>query len=186
MKTNQVFNIDLSKYNQSNYDRGKNGIIIILWWIIQGTVFRYSLHNAYKWRAFLLRLFGAKIGRNTKIRSSASFYYPWKITIGDNTWIGDNVTLYSLDKIIIESNCVISQKSYLCTGSHEISSEHFQLVTKPIIIGKGVWIASDVFIYPGITVEEYAVVAARSTVTKCLSSMKVYAGSPAKYIKDRI
>ncbi|PGQ81619.1 putative colanic acid biosynthesis acetyltransferase [Priestia megaterium] len=175
----------LSKYEQSNFSRGRSGIYILLWWLIQGTIFRYSMHNMYDWRNFLLRLFGGKIGSGVKIRSSAKFTYPWKVTIGENSWIGDNVQFYSLDKICIGSNCVVSQESYLCTGSHNIKDSHFGLITKPIVIKDGAWVASDVFVYPGVTINEMAVIAARSTVIKDIPANEVHAGSPAKYVKKR-
>jgi len=177
--------IDLSKYNQDWYSRGRNPLFVIIWWIVQGTVFRFSLHNMYEWRNFLLKMFGAKIGNGVKVRSSASFTYPWKVSIGENSWIGDNVKLYSLDEIKIGSNCVISQESYLCTGSHNLKDPHFGLITKPIVIKDGAWVASDVFIYPGVTIHELAVVAARSTVIKDVNYNEVHAGSPAKFIKNR-
>ncbi|OLO27352.1 colanic acid biosynthesis acetyltransferase WcaF [Priestia megaterium] len=177
--------INLNKYNQNWYSRGKNNFTILIWWFIQGTLFRFSLHNMYNWRNWLLRLFGAKIGRGVKIRSTAKFTYPWKVSIGNDSWIGDNVKFYSLDNISIGSNCVISQESYLCTGSHDIEDVYFGLVTKPIFIKDGAWVASDVFVYPGVTIHEMAVVAARSTVTTDLSAKKVYGGSPAKYLKRR-
>lgn len=177
--------IQLNKYTQAKYDRGKSQIVILIWWIIQGTVFRFSLHNMYKWRSFLLRVFGAKIGKGVRIRSSAKFTYPWKVSIGEYSWIGDNVNLYSLDYITIGANCVISQNSYLCTGSHDLKDPYFSLLTSLIVVKDGSWIASDVFIYPGVTINEMAVVAARSTVTKDIPANEVHAGSPAKYIKKR-
>ena len=177
--------IDLSKYNQDWYSRGRNPLIVIIWWMVQGTIFRFSLHNMYAWRNFLLKMFGAKVANGVKVRASASFTYPWKVSIGENTWIGDHVKLYSLDEIIIGNNCVISQESYLCTGSHDLTDPHFGLITKPIIIKDGAWVASDVFIYPGVTVHELGVVAARSTVTKDVNYNEVHAGSPAKYVKNR-
>lgn len=152
---------------------------------MQGTLFRFSFHNMYGWRSLLLKLFGAKIGKSVKIRASAKFTYPWKVSIGDHTWIGDNVKLYSLDHINIGSHCVVSQESYLCTGSHKIDDPNFSLITKPIVIKDGAWIASDVFVYPGITINNMAVVAARSTVTKDIPANEVYAGNPAKYVKKR-
>lgn len=177
--------VDLSKYNQSWYSRGKSGVIVLLWWFVQGTIFRFSLHNMYSWRNFLLRLFGARIGKGVNVRSSAKITYPWKVSIGEHSWIGDNVQLYSLDKIHIGTNCVISQESYLCTGSHDVKDPHFGLITKPIIIKDGAWIASDVFVYPGVTVHKMGVVAARSTVLKDISANEIHAGSPAKFVKKR-
>ncbi|MED0935340.1 WcaF family extracellular polysaccharide biosynthesis acetyltransferase [Bacillus mobilis] len=177
--------VDLSKYNQSWYSRGKSGVIVLLWWFIQGTVFKFSLHNMYGWRSFLLRLFGAKLGKGVKVRSSAKFTYPWKISIGDHSWIGDNVQFYSLEEIYIGANCVISQESYLCTGSHDVQDPYFGLITKPIHVKDGAWIASDVFVYPGVTIHELGVAAARSTVLKDIPSNEIHAGFPAKFIKKR-
>ncbi|MGR3766033.1 WcaF family extracellular polysaccharide biosynthesis acetyltransferase [Rossellomorea sp. NS-SX7] len=177
--------INLKNYNQNSYDRGKNGAFVLIWWFIQSTFFRLSFHNMYNWRNMILRMFGAKIGKGVKVRASAKFTYPWKIEVGDNSWIGDNVKLYSLDNIIIGSNCVVSQESYLCTGSHDIIDPHFSLVTKPINIKDGAWIASDVFIYPGVIIGEMGVAAARSTVLHNIPSNEIHAGSPARYIKNR-
>lgn len=177
--------VNLSKYDQSWYSRERNGVVVLLWWFIQGTLFRFSLHNMYGWRNFLLRLFGAEIGGKVKIRATAKFTYPWKVSIGNFSWIGDDTYFYSLDKIKIGNNCVISQNAYLCTGSHDIEDEAFGLIIKPIEIKDGAWIAADVFVYPGIVVEEMAVVAARSTILNDISANSVYAGSPAKFIKKR-
>lgn len=177
--------IKLNEYNQDWYSRGRNELTVIIWWLVQGTVFRFSLHNMYGWRNFLLKLFGTKVGRGVKIRATAKFTYPWKVNIGDYSWIGDNVNLYSLDNIEIGSNCVISQDSYLCTGSHNIKDPYFSLITKPIVIKDGAWVASDVFVYPGVIIHEMGVAAARSTVTKEIPENEVYAGSPAKFIKKR-
>lgn len=175
----------LNKYSQENYSRGRNGAFILLWWLIQGTIFRFSLHNMYGFRANILRVFGAEIGKGTKIRSSARFTYPWKVSIGDYSWIGDEVVFYSLDKIIVESNVVISQKSYLCTGTHDINDEHFSLITRPIIVKENSWIATDCFVHPGVTIAPGSIVAARSTVIKNTEEKYIYAGNPAKKIKIR-
>src|ERR1035437_5729988 len=124
--------VDLSKYNQEWFDKGKSNIIVMLWFVVQHTIFKLSLHNMYGYRIFILRLFGCKIGKNVKIRRTCEITYPWKVIIGDNTWIDDEVLLYSLDKISIGSNCSISRRSFLCTGSHDIEDPHFRLIVKPI------------------------------------------------------
>ncbi|URT73441.1 putative colanic acid biosynthesis acetyltransferase [Cytobacillus firmus] len=177
--------MNLANYSQHNYSRGKNGLYILLWWIIQGTLFKFSIHNMYSWRNFLLKIFGANIGKSVKVRATAKFTYPWKVSIGDYSWIGDNVQFYSLDEITVGSHCVISQESYLCTGSHNIKDPNFGLITKPIVVKNGAWVASDVFIYPGVTINEMAVVGARSTVTKDIPANEVHVGSPAKFVKNR-
>lgn len=139
----------------------------------------------YGWRRFLLKLFGAKIGNNVIIRPSARITYPWKLTVGDNSWIGDNVDLYTLGEIAIGKNSVISQRSYLCTGSHDFTKVDFPIYAKPIIIHDSVWVATDVFIAPGVTVHKNVVVGARSSVFNDLAEDYVYLGTPAKPIKPR-
>lgn len=185
MKSISANRIRLDLYTQEGYSRGRSGLIVLLWWFVQGTLFRFSLHQMYGWRRVLLRAFGAEIGKKVKIRPSAKFTYPWKVAIDDYSWVGDAVEFYSLDTITVGKHCVISQKSYLCTGSHDLTDVQFGLITKPIVIKDGAWIASDVFVYPGVTLEEMAVVAARSTVTDNVPAEEIYAGTPARYIKNR-
>ncbi|MCM3748263.1 WcaF family extracellular polysaccharide biosynthesis acetyltransferase [Paenibacillus pasadenensis] len=177
--------IRLDQYDQSWYSRGKSGLFVLLWWLVQGSLFRYSLHPMYAWRRFLLRLFGAQIGKGVQVRATARFTYPWKVSIGDYSWIGDDAEFYSLDRIEVGSHCVISQRSYLCTGSHDIADPAFGLITKPVVIRDGAWVASDVFVYPGVTVGVMGVVAARSTVTRPVPDGEVHAGTPAVYVKQR-
>ena len=99
--------------------RGKSIIIIQLWRIFQSTLFRFSPRFTNNWRRFLLRLFGANIGKNVLIRPTVNILYPWYLSINDYSWIGDNVTIYNMANVSIGKNCVISQKSYLCTSTHD-------------------------------------------------------------------
>jgi putative colanic acid biosynthesis acetyltransferase WcaF len=107
------------------------------------------------------------------------------VKIGDYSWIGDDVVLYSLGDIIIGKNTVISQKSYICTGTHSYSKIDFPILAKQIVIGDECWLATDVFVSPGVTINKGVVVGARSTVIKDLDSNSVYVGSPARFIKKR-
>lgn len=165
--------------------RGKNAFIVQLWWIVQGTLFRMSPQFLYGFRRFLLRLFGAKIGKKVIIRPTVRTTYPWKVSIGDYSWIGDDVVLYSLGEIEIGKNVVISQKSYLCTGSHDYLKEAFSIFVKKISIEDECWIATDVFVAPGVKIGKGTLVAARSSVYKNLPSNKVCLGNPAKVIRER-
>ena len=180
-----MIKVNLSNYDQSWYSKGRSSIVIIFWWFVQASFFSCSLHNMYNYRNFILRLFGAKIGKGVKVRASARFHYPWKIEIGDYSWIGDHAQLYSLDRIKIGSNCVISQDAYLCTGSHDLESESFQLIVKPIIIEDYAWVAADTFVAQGVTIKEGGVIAARSSIYKDTEPWWVYMGNPAKSIKKR-
>lgn len=170
--------IDLEKYDQSWFIRGRKGAYILLWWLLQSIIFPLTLHNADKLRCSLLRLFGAVIGKGVKIRPTARFTYPWKVSIGDHSWIGDDVVFYSLDEITIGSHSVISQKSYLCTGSHDPSDPTFKLIVAPILIENGVWIAADCFIAPGVKIGSNSVIGVRSTVLSSILEGQVAWGSP--------
>lgn len=172
--------VDLRTYNTANFNRGKPSWYIMLWWLVQAIAFPLSLHNFNSFRCFLLRLFGAKIGIGVVIRPSARFTFPWKVEIGDYSWIGDDVVFYSLDSITIGSHSVISQRSYLCTGSHDIQDPSFTLITAPINIGNGTWIATDCFIGPGVKIGSNSVIGARSNVMKNIDSDWVAWGNPCR------
>ena len=172
--------VDLREYDQSWYDRGRPGWYVLLWWLIQSIAFPLSLHNANGFRCWLLRRFGAKIGKQVIIRPTALFTYPWKVEIVDYSWVGDDVVFYSLEIIKIGSQSVISQKSYLCTGSHDFRDPTFNLIVKPITIGNGVWVATDCFIAPGVKIASNAVIGARSSVFKHIPAAMVAWGSPCK------
>ncbi|MBD0267796.1 MAG: colanic acid biosynthesis acetyltransferase WcaF [Cyanobacteria bacterium Co-bin8] len=172
--------IDLRRYDQSWYDPGRPKWVILLWWLVQAIVFPLTLHAAHSPRRFLLRLFGAQIGQAVVIRPTARFTYPWKVSIGDYSWIGDDVVFYSLDRITVGCNCVISQKSYLCTGSHDIQDPTFRLETSPVVIGNGAWLATDCFVGPGVSIGANTIVGARSSVFKSLPSGYICFGNPCQ------
>lgn len=165
--------------------RGRSALYVQLWWFVQATLFGMSPQFAYKWRNFLLRCFGASVGDSVIIRPSVRITYPWKVTIKDNAWIGDCVDLYSLGEITIGKNAVVSQKSYLCTGSHDYKSESFDIYAKPIVIEDEVWVATDVFIAPGVTIGQGAVVGSRSSVYHDMPAGMICVGSPAKPMRQR-
>lgn len=172
--------VDLSCYDQSWFDPGRPKWVILLWWLVQAVAFPLTLHATHAPRRFLLRLFGAKVGRAVVIRPTARFTYPWKIAIGDHSWIGDDVVFYSLDTITVGSHCVISQKSYLCCGSHRTDDRAFGLQTAPITIGNGAWLAADCFVAPGVCVGANTVVGARSSIYQSLPPGHFCVGNPCR------
>jgi putative colanic acid biosynthesis acetyltransferase WcaF len=176
---------DLSKFRVQKGFRGKSLFMVLVWRIIHNTFFRFSPSILNGWRRSILRLFGAKIGKKVLIRPSAKVLYPWFLEIGDNSWIGENVNLYNMAKITIGKYTVISQNSYLCTGNHDYTKKTFDIFAEPITIENEVWISSDVFVAPKITIGSGTVVGYRSTVTKDLPPDMLCYGNPAKPIKPR-
>lgn len=177
---------DLESFRLPENFRGRSGLTVQLWWLVQATLFRCSPQLLYGFRRWLLRRFGAQIGKGVIIRPSVKIPYPWKLKIGDHSWVGDDAVLYCFAPITIGNNVVVSQKSYLCAGTHDYRSPGFDIQAFPIVIQDEAWLAADVFVAPGVTVGRGAVVGSRSSVFKDLPPMMVCAGSPARSIHPRI
>jgi putative colanic acid biosynthesis acetyltransferase WcaF len=177
---------DLSQYHEPGYDAGGSRIAMLLWWLVQSIAFPLTMHMAHGIRCQLLRLFGAKVGPHVRIRPTARFTYPWNIEIGDYSWIGDDAVLYSLAPIKIGRHCVISQKNYLCTGSHDMSDPRFGLVTGEVVVEDGVWIATDCFVGPNVRIGANAVIGVRSTVLDSMPPGQICVGTPCKPVKPRL
>ena len=158
----------------------------LLWSYVWLLLFRPTPRRAFNsWRIFLLKLFGAKIGEGSLILPSCKIWAPWNLEIGSFSALADNVDCYSMDKIIIGDRVTVSQRSFLCAGSHDITSLRLPLITKPIYIDSHAWICAECFIAPGCHIEEGAVIAARSVLVKDAEKWNVYAGNPACRIKER-
>ena len=139
----------------------------------------------YKWRALLLRLFGADISSKARVYPKAKIWAPWNLSMGDYATLADDVDCYCVNKISIGAHTTVSQYSYLCGATHDFNKKNFPLQPKPISIGSQVWIAADCFVGPGVTISQGVVVGARSSVFSDLEPWTVCAGTPAKKINDR-
>ena len=171
---------DLERFKLPDDFRGRSGFTVQLWWMVQATFFRCSPQLLYGFRRWLLRLFGAQIGKGVIIRPSVTTPYPWKLKIGDHSWIGDDAVLYTFADITIGRDVVVSQKCYLCAGTHDYRSPGFDIQAFPIVIEDEAWVAADVFVAPGVTIGKGTVVGSRSSVFTSLPPMMVCVGSPAR------
>jgi putative colanic acid biosynthesis acetyltransferase WcaF len=133
----------------------------------------------------ILRLFGAKIGEKCLIDFGVKIWLPWNLKIGNYTAIGKNVEIYNYDMISIGSMTIISQYSYLITGTHDYTDPLMPLIWAPITLGSEVWVAAGCWIFPGVTIGDGAVIAARSNVTKNMPAWQVCVGSPCRPVKKR-
>jgi putative colanic acid biosynthesis acetyltransferase WcaF len=131
-------------------------------------------------------LFGAKIAKGVRVYSSAKIFYPPNLTMENFSSLGPDVDCYCVDKIVIGQNAIVSQYSFLCTGSHDYQKTNLPLITAPIKIESRAWVAADSYIAPGVTIGKGAVVGARSSVYNDVPAWVVVAGNPAKKLKDRI
>lgn len=176
--------VDLSLY--CNRLGLRNKLRRTLWNITYILAFRpFCLSCFDSWRLFLLRLFGARLHPTAHIYSSVKIWAPWNLEMDAFSCLAPSVDCYNTDLIRIGKNTIVSQKSYLCASSHDISDPYFSLITAPIIIEDQVWIAADSFIGMGVTIHQGAVVGARSCVFKDVAPWTVVGGNPAKEIKKR-
>ena len=176
----------LNKFQLPANFRSRPGWYVQLWWIVQSLLFKTSPQFMYGWRRFLMRAFGAKIGKGVILRPTMHTQFPWEVSIGDHSWIGDEVVLYSLGPIKIGDNVVISQRSYLCTGTHDYLKDDFGILRQEIVIESECWLATDVYVGPGVTIGRGTVIGARASVFKSLPGNKICTGSPARPVRDRI
>lgn len=177
--------VDLSQFDNIAFDRGASSLKELLWRMVQQVFFRVDGIRAYRVKRAILRKFGARIDAGVVVKPAATITFPWKLSVGVNSWIGEQAWLLNLDRIEIGANVVISQRAFLCTGSHDWKRETFDLITKPIVIEDGAWICADVFVGPGVTVGRDAVVTAGSVVTRDLPSGMICSGNPCIPVKER-
>jgi len=170
---------NLKEYNNSWYNPGGNPITRVLWYFTNAIFFTNHLLPISGLKVLLLRLFGAKVGKGVNIKPAVSIKYPWKLSIGDYTWIGENVWIDNLDEVKIGSNCCISQGAFLLCGNHNYKKDTFDLIVKPIVIEDGAWIGAKSVVCPGITIKSGAILAVGSIATSNLESDNIFQGNPA-------
>ena len=144
--------------------------------------------SAFPWpsalRVFWLRAFGAHVGEGVVIRSRVNITFPWRFAIGSHSWIGEEVLILSLAPVDVEGSVCLSQRAFLCTGSHDFSKPAFDLKTAPILLRHGSWIAAQAFVGPGVEVGEGSVVAAGAIVTESVPARVLVRGNPATVVKQ--
>ena len=156
----------------------------ILWMACQ-PLFRFSPRPCFGWRRWLLRRFGASVGRHVQMYSSATIYMPWNLTIGDWSSLGEHALIYNLGQVTIGEKVTISQRTHLCAGTHDYTRPDMPLLKPPITIENQVWICADAFVGPDVTIGERAIVGACSVVMKDVGPNIIVVGNPAREIRRR-
>ena len=175
---------DLSKYDNSWYNPG-NYFKQLLWYIVSRFFINTYIPYPMIVKRQILKLFGARIGKNVVIKPKVNIKYPWFLTIEENTWIGENVWIDNLTMVKIGSNVCLSQGCLLLTGNHDFTRATFDLIVKPITIENGGWIGAKATVCPGVIVGSHAVLSVNSVATKDLEPYCIYHGNPAILIKRR-
>lgn len=153
------------------------------WWFVEATLFRPSLHKMNGFRCWLLRCFGAQIGQDTFIFSSARIWFPWNLRIGSNAGIGFDALIYNLDMVEIGDFSTVSQRVHINTGSHDYADPAFPLVTRPVLVGNGAFIGADVYVGWGVHIGHMTVIGARSVVVSDMPDFTVCVGHPCRPVR---
>jgi putative colanic acid biosynthesis acetyltransferase WcaF len=177
---------DLASFNNRCYHAGRCRIVRALWYLVSLLIFETSWVPFVRPKCWLLRLFGAKIGRGLVIKPNVRIKYPWRLSTGDHCWIGQGVWIDNLADVRLGDHVCVSQETYICTGSHDYHKRTFDLITLPVELGNGVWLGARTLILGNVSIGPNAVVAAGSIVTKAVAAAAIVAGVPARRIGKRM
>jgi putative colanic acid biosynthesis acetyltransferase WcaF len=179
--------VDNSKYNNDWYRKqiGAGKLKQVVWYFTNILFFINPMNPFSSLKKGLLRLFGAKIGKGVLIKPSVNIKYPWKLIVGDNSWIGEKVWIDNLGVVKIGSNVCLSQGSMLLTGNHNFTRSTFDLMVKEITLEDGVWIGAMALICPGVTCRSHSVLSVYSVASSDLEAYTIYQGNPAVAVKQR-
>jgi putative colanic acid biosynthesis acetyltransferase WcaF len=176
---------DLSAYNNHPFHPGGNALKRLIWFYVNAVFLKTSLIPSSGFKIFLLRMFGASIGNNVTIKPCVNVKYPWFLSIGDETWVGENVWIDCLVPVSIGANVCLSQGAVILTGSHNYKKVSFDLLTKGVVLEDGVWIGAGAMINLGITAGSHSVLTSGSVATKNMEAYSIYQGNPAVRIRER-
>lgn len=175
----------LDQYNNDWYQPG-GAIKRLLWMIVSAVFFRHSLAVFSGWKSFLLRMFGAGVGKGVNIKPSVHIKYPWFLKIGNHCWIGEGAWIDNLAEVKLGDHVCISQGAYLLTGNHNYRRPTFDLMARGITLEDGVWIGARSVVCPGVHCGSHSVLSVNSVATKNLEPYTIYQGNPAAPIKSRV
>jgi len=175
----------LKHFQNTGFSRGAGLFREATWWLLRFLFFSHGFPVPSFIKVAVLKLLGARLGIGVVIRSQVHITFPWRFSCGDHVWIGDEVLILSLAEVTLGSNVCLSQRAFLCTGSHDYTKPTFDLITKPIVIEDGCWVGAQAFVGPGVTLRPNTVCAAGGVVVKSAGPDEVIGGNPAGVIRKR-
>ena len=176
--------MELKHYTTAGFDRGASIVKEAVWVAAKCLFFQTPWPWPSALRVALLRAFGAKVGERVVVRSNVNITFPWRLILHDDVWLGEEVVILSLAPVEIGPNVCISQRVFLCTGSHDFRSPGFTLVVKPITVHGGSWIAAQAFIAPGVVIGAGSMVCAGAIVVKEVPAGTIVRGNPAGVVAE--
>ncbi len=163
-----------------------NRLYRLLWNFCYVFLFKYSPVYFFKWRVFILKIFGAHINWNSRVYPNARIWSPQNLSMKEFATIGPRATIYNQGTITINEHCIISQDATLCASTHDYRKKSHPLILKPITIEAQVWICAEAFVGPGVSVGRGTILGARAVAKKTLEEWSIYDGNPCMKIKNRV
>ncbi|MFT7612560.1 MAG: putative colanic acid biosynthesis acetyltransferase WcaF [Parvicellaceae bacterium] len=176
---------NLASFNNDWYNPG-NPIKRFFWYFFNVTIMLNPFNPFSGLKKFILRLFGAKIGRGVVIKPRVNVKYPWKLRIGNHVWIGEKVWIDNLAEVKIEDNVCVSQGAMLLCGNHNYKRAAFDLVARPIRLKEGCWVGAYAVVCPGVVCKSHSILAVNSVATHSLDPYFIYQGNPAVKLRERV
>jgi putative colanic acid biosynthesis acetyltransferase WcaF len=177
--------VDLSTSSNRGYEPGRPFAVRALWLVVEALVLLNPVVTSYRLKQAVLRAFGARIGASPVLKPGIHVKYPWRLTLGDNVWLGERCWIDNMADVEIGSNVCVSQGAYLCTGNHDWSDPGMGLVTQPITIADGAWVGAFARVAPGVRVARDSVVTLGSTLLADTEPDGIYSGHPAEWVRRR-
>lgn len=173
------------KFDKNGFHTGASTFKMFIWYFTNVLFIRSGIIPSSSIIVGILKLFGAKIGTDVRIKPGIYIHHPWKLEVGNHSWLAE-CRIENLAPVIIGENVCVSQQAMLLTGNHNYKSVNFDLITKPIVLEEGSWIGANATVCPGITVKSHAVLTVGSIATKDLEAYSIYQGNPAVKVKGRL
>lgn len=177
--------VDLAAFDNRRYDPGRGGAVRCLWYLVSLLLFEGGWFPFSRFKCWLLRRFGATIGRGVTIKPHVRIKYPWRLTVGDHCWIGQEAWIDNIEDVWIGSHVCVSQQTYLCTGSHDYRRRSFDLLARPIRVEDGAWLGARSLLLGGTTVGANAIVSAGSVAMRDVPPGTIVCGNPAAVQRPR-
>ncbi|WP_327294067.1 MULTISPECIES: WcaF family extracellular polysaccharide biosynthesis acetyltransferase [unclassified Streptomyces] len=176
---------NLPAFTLAGYDKGRGRLTQALWFAVLNTVFMAWFCPA-RLRVALLRAFGATVGEGVLIRHRVRVLWPWKLTVGDHTWIGEGAWLLNLEPVTLGSHVCVSQEALLCTGSHDHRAADFRYRNASIVVKDGAWVAARATVLAGVTIGAQAVVAAGTVVHRDLPDLTLHTADGRRPVQEPV
>lgn len=178
--------VQLAKFRPDGLDRGRSRGVEVVWWLAKLAFIQSGFPWPMGFKRWLLIAFGASIGNRFYIRPRVNIHFPWKLTCGDDVWIGEGTVILNLEPVTLEHDVALAHEVFVAAAGHDVQHPRFAYANQPVVIRSGAWLATRSYIGPGVVVGTGSVVAAGAVVVRDVDDFSIVGGVPARTIGQRV